>query len=90
MVDAGISRIEIERTSAHTSLIIHSSKPGVIIGRSGTAVEDLKKRITKKIWEHFDVTIREVKNADVDAEILAESVAFQLSRRVSFRRQRKE
>lgn len=86
LVDAGISRIEIERTSAHTSLIIHSSKPGVIIGRSGTAVEDLKKELQRKFGEHFDVTIREVKNADVDAEILAESVAFQLSRRVSFRR----
>ncbi|QQS58802.1 30S ribosomal protein S3 [Candidatus Peregrinibacteria bacterium] len=86
LTDAGISRIEIERTSAHTALIIHSSKPGVIIGRSGTAVEDLKKELQKEFGENFEVTIREVKGPDLDAEILAESVAFQISRRVSFRR----
>lgn len=84
--DASIGRIEIERTNAHTSVAIYSSKPGVIIGRSGTAIEDLKNELFRKFGEHFDVTIKEVKKPEVDAEIVAESICFQLSRRVAFRR----
>jgi small subunit ribosomal protein S3 len=84
--DAGIARIEIERTSAHIAVVIFSSKPGVIIGRSGTAIEDLKKQLNKHFGENFDLSIREIKNPDLDAGILAESVSYQLSRRVAFRR----
>jgi small subunit ribosomal protein S3 len=82
--DAGIARIEIERTSAHIAVVIFSSKPGVIIGRSGTAIEDLKKQLNKHFGENFDLSIREIKNPDLDAGILAESVSYQLSRRVAF------
>ncbi len=84
--DAGIARIEIERTSAHIAIIIRSSKPGVIIGRSGTAIDDLKKTLQRKFNENFDLSVKEVKNPDTDAEILAESVGYQLSRRIAFRR----
>jgi len=84
--DASIGRIEIERTNTHTSVAIFSSKPGVIIGRSGTAIDDLKKALFHKFGEHFDVSVKEIKNPDLDAEVLAESVAYQISNRVAFRR----
>jgi small subunit ribosomal protein S3 len=84
--EASVARVEIERTSANISVSIFSSKPGVIIGRSGTAIEDLKKELNRTFNENFEVNIKEVKNPDLDAEILAESVAFQISRRVAFRR----
>jgi len=86
LVDAGISSIGIERDSSHVSVIIFTSKPGVIIGRSGTAIEDLKKTLSKQFNNNFDVNIREIKNPDTDAEILAENVAQQISRRIAFRR----
>jgi small subunit ribosomal protein S3 len=84
--DAGVSRIEIQRTSAHTVVIVFSSKPGVIIGRSGTAIDDLKKELDRKFGGYFDLSIQEVKNPDLDADIVADSVAYQLVRRVMFRR----
>jgi small subunit ribosomal protein S3 len=84
--DAGISNIEIERDSSNISVAIASSKPGVIIGRSGTAIEDLKKELKRQFNATFDVTIREIKNPDLDAEILADLVGQQISRRVAFRR----
>ncbi len=84
--DAGIARVEIERTSTHTAILVYSSKPGVIIGRSGTAIEDLKKELNRKFEENFDLSIKEVKNPDLDAVIIAESVGYQLTRRVAFRR----
>ncbi len=86
LVDAGVSQVEIERSSSQTSVIIFSSKPGVIIGRSGTAIEDLKKDLKLKFNTNFDVNIRELKNPDTDAAILADSVAQQISRRIAFRR----
>lgn len=84
--EASVSSIEIERSSSQVTVIIFSSKPGIIIGRSGTAIEDLKKELSQKFNNHFDVNIREVKNPDTDAEILAGSVAEQIVRRVAFRR----
>lgn len=84
--DASISEIEIERDGSHTSIRISSSKPGVIIGRSGTAIDDLKKVLDRKFEGHFDLSIKEIKNPDLDAAILADSVAFQLERRIAFRR----
>ena len=84
--DASIARIEIERGSSITTIGIYSSKPGVIIGRSGTAIEDLKKELYRIFRENFDVNIKEVKNPDLDARILADGVARQIEKRVAFRR----
>mgnify|MGYP000420823933 CR=1 FL=1 len=86
LVDAGVANIEIERSSSAISVIIFSSKPGVIIGRSGTAIDDLKVELKQKFGHNFDVNIRELKNPDTDADILAESVAQQITRRIAFRR----
>ena len=76
---AGVSNIEIERKGADkTSIIINAAKPGIIIGRQGAGIEDFKK--------NFFVDVREIKNVDANAQLVAESIASQLERRVSFRR----
>lgn len=84
--DAAVSKIEIERTSSHISVIIFSSKPGVIIGRSGDSIDGLKTELFRKFNTRFDVVIREVKNPDIDARLLADSVARQIEKRIAFRR----
>ena len=84
---AGVSTIEIERKGADkTSIIINAAKPGIIIGRQGAGIEDFKKKLQKKFKKNFFVDVREVKNADANAQLVAESIASQLERRVSFRR----
>lgn len=84
---AGVSTIEIERKGADkTSIIINAAKPGIIIGRQGAGIEDFKKKLQKKFKKNFFVDVREVKNADANAQLVAESIAQQLERRVSFRR----
>ncbi|MBP5491914.1 MAG: 30S ribosomal protein S3 [Clostridiales bacterium] len=84
---AGVSSIEIERKGADkTSIIINAAKPGIIIGRQGAGIEDFKKKLQKKFKKNFFVDVREVKNADANAQLVAESIASQLERRVSFRR----
>ena len=84
---AGVSNIEIERKGADkTSIIINAAKPGIIIGRQGAGIEDFKKKLQKKFKKNFFVDVREVKNSDANAQLVAESIASQLERRVSFRR----
>jgi len=83
---AGIAKIEIERGTAITAVSIFSAKPGVIIGRSGTAIDDLKQDLYRKFGENFEVNIREVKNPDANARIVAENVARQIEKRIAFRR----
>ena len=84
---AGVSKIEIERKGTDkTSIIINAAKPGIIIGRQGAGIEDFKKKLQKKFKKNFFVDVREVKNADANAQLVAESIASQLERRVSFRR----
>ena len=84
---AGVSSIEIERKGADkTSIIINTAKPGIIIGRQGAGIEDFKKKLQKKFKKNFFVDVREIKNVDANAQLVAESIASQLERRVSFRR----
>ena len=84
---AGVSSIEIERKGADkTSIIINTAKPGIIIGRQGAGIEEFKKKIQKKFKKNFFVDVREIKNVDANAQLVAESIASQLERRVSFRR----
>lgn len=84
--EAGIAKIEIERDNTHVMISIFSNKPGIIIGRSGTAIEDLKKELYRRFGEHFDVNVKELKTADLDSTILADLVARQIEKRVTFRR----
>lgn len=84
--DAGISKIEIERSQKNLTLTIHTSKPGIVIGKKGDKIEELKKKLSKKFDEHIEVNISEVKKPDLDAKIIADSIASQIVRRVSYRR----
>lgn len=88
MSSAGISKVEIHRKSDQVELEIHTSRPGIIVGRSGTGIDgikdDLKKIISKNSQVRINVT--ELKNVDADANLIAEFIAQQLEKRVAFRR----
>ena len=83
--DAAVSSILIERTAEKTDVIINTAKPGVVIGHGGDEIEKLKKQLTKLVKENIQISIKEVKNPDVDAAIVAENIAHQIENRVSFR-----
>jgi small subunit ribosomal protein S3 len=83
--DAGISLIEINRTKK-TSVLIHTSKPGVVIGKQGAAIEDLRRDLERKFGESFEVNIREVRSPDADAVVIAETIKGQIERRMPYRR----
>lgn len=83
---AGISRIEIERAAEKTTINIHTSRPGILIGRRGSEVDQLKKKLQQITTRDVHVNIFEVRKAELDAQLVAENVALQLERRVAFRR----
>ena len=87
---AGISRIEIERTNKRIKLTIHTAKPRMVIGRGGAGIEDIKKAMTRFTDKQVDVNIAEIKQADMDAVLVAENIAGQLERRIGFRRAMKQ
>lgn len=88
--DAAVSRIEIERAANRVNVTIHTAKPGMVIGRGGAEVESLRAHIAKMTDKKVHINIAEIKNADIDATLVAESIAQQLERRVSFRRAMKQ
>lgn len=83
--DAGISRIDIERTKK-VSVAIHTSKPGIIIGKQGAAIEELRKALERTFNEPFEVNIREIRNPDADSYVIAETIKGQIERRMPYRR----
>lgn len=83
--DAGISQVDIERNKK-TSLSIHTSKPGVIIGKQGAAIEELRKDLEKRFGGSFEVNIQEIRNPDADAQVIAETIQGQIQRRMPYRR----
>ena len=83
--DAAVSSILIERTTNKTEVIINTAKPGVVIGHSGEEIEKLTKELSKLVNENIQVSIKEVKNPDIDAALVAENIAHQIENRVSFR-----
>jgi small subunit ribosomal protein S3 len=83
---AGISKIEIERFTQRIRVNIHTARPGIIIGRKGQEVEKLKKFLGNRTGKQVLLNIREIKTAELDSQLVAESIAQQLERRVSFRR----
>ena len=91
LFSAGISKVEIERTTKRVKLNIHTAKPGVVIGKGGAGIEALKAKLTKIIaGKNVLINIVEVKNAEADAQLMAENIAAQLEKRVSFRRAMKQ
>lgn len=87
---AGISRVEIERAANRLKVTIHTAKPGIVIGRGGTEVEALRKELERLTSKQVNVNIAEIKSAELDAQLVAENVAAQLSKRISFRRAMKQ
>ena len=90
LFQASVSRIEIERAANKTSVTSHTAKPGVVIGKGGTGIEQLKAALAKEIGKTVALNIVEVKRPDLDAQLIAENVAGQLERRTSFRRAMKQ
>ena len=87
---AGISRIEIERTAKFVKVNVFTAKPGIIIGKGGAGAETLKAEVTKLIGKDVNINIVEVKAIDTDAQLVAENIAAQLERRISFRKAMKQ
>jgi small subunit ribosomal protein S3 len=87
---AGVSNIHIERTVNRVKVTIHTAKPGIVIGRGGTEVEILRKELEKLTGKQINVNIVEIKVPELDAQMVAESIAYQLERRVAFRRAMKQ
>jgi small subunit ribosomal protein S3 len=83
---AGISRIEIERAGGKIKLIIHTARPGIVIGRKGTEIEKVRADLKKRFGREFAVEVNEIRRPETDAQLVAENIALQLERRVAFRR----
>lgn len=86
LYSSGIAKIEIERAADRVKIIVHTAKPGVVIGKGGAEIEKLKTELVKFTDKKVLVDIKEVKKPDVDAQLVAENIAAQLENRVSFRR----
>ena len=87
---AGISRIDIERTAKDVTVNIMTSKPGMIIGPKGATIEQLKAEVTKQLGRPAQINVMEIKQPDADAQLVAENIAQQLEKRISFRRALKQ
>ncbi len=87
---AGVPRIEIERTGQKTKAIIHTARPGIIIGKKGAEVEKLKKELEQMTGKEMSIDIKEIRKPELDAQLVAENIALQLEKRIAFRRAMKK
>jgi len=87
---AGVSRIEIERAGQKIRVIIHTARPGIIIGKKGAEVEKLRKDVEAMTGRETSIDIKEIRKPELDAQLVAENIALQLEKRVSFRRAMKK
>ena len=90
LASAGVSSVEIERNAKRCEVIVHTSKPGVIIGKGGEEIENLKKEIAKLTNENVQISIVDIKKPDLDATLVAKSIAEQIENRASFRMAQKK
>ncbi|MBI5152223.1 30S ribosomal protein S3 [Candidatus Peregrinibacteria bacterium] len=86
LIEAGVSKIEILRSPTKVTLVIYTAKPGTVIGHQGEMVEDLRITLEKEFNEKFGLEIKEIKSPSLDAKLLAESIAMQIEKRISYRR----
>jgi len=84
--DASVSKIEILRSAKQVTLNIHTGKPGLIIGRQGEGIERVKEKLQKEFGQNFIINIKEVKKPELDATLIADSIARQVERRIPYRR----
>ena len=87
---AGVPKIEIERSNTGVKVVIHCAKPGVVIGRGGAEIEKLRVSLEQMTGKSVSVNVAEVKSPDMNAQLVAESIAEQLEKRVAFRRAMKQ
>ena len=87
---AGISRIEIERRANSIKVSVHTAKPGIALGKNGENINKIKADLAKKFKKDMNINVVEVKNADIDAQLVAENIAGQLERRISYRKAMKQ
>ncbi len=87
---ASISRIEIERAAGKIRLIIHTARPGIVIGPKGSEIEKLRRELMGRTDKEVVVDIKEIRKPEIDAQLVAENVAHQLERRIAFRRAMKK
>ncbi len=87
---AGIARIELERSGNQLRINLHTSRPGIIIGRKGAEVDKLKAELEAMTKRQVTINIREIKKPEVDAQLVAENIALQLEKRIAFRRAMKK
>lgn len=87
---AGVSKVEIERTAKMIRASVYTGKPGIALGKSGETVNKVRADLTKKFKKDINVNIVEVKNPDVDAQLVAENVATQIEKRISYRKAMKQ
>ena len=87
---AGVSRIEIERSSKRVRLRIYTSRPGIVIGKKGSEISQLKKDLEKMTAHEVMIDIQEIRKPEIDAQLVAENIALQLEKRVAFRRAMKK
>jgi small subunit ribosomal protein S3 len=86
LAHAGVSKVEIERPGQKLKVIIHTARPGIIIGKKGAEVEKLKKEVEDFTGKQVAVDIKEVRKPELDAQLVSENIALQLEKRVAFRR----
>ena len=90
LYSSGISKIAIERTAERVKITVHTAKPGIVIGRNGQAIEELKNQVQKLTKHKVAINIEEIKRPELDAQLVAENIALQLENRVTFRRAMKQ
>lgn len=88
--DASVSTVEIERAANRVNISVHTAKPGMVIGKGGSEVENLRKELNKLTGKKVHINIVEIKKPDLDAKLVAEGIARQLENRVAFRRAQKQ
>lgn len=87
---AGISRVEIERAANKVKVNIYTARPGIVIGKKGAGIEQLKKELQKLTENEVFINIQEIRKAEIDAQLVAENIGMQLERRIAFRRAMKK
>ena len=87
---AGVSRIEIERAANRIKVIVHTAKPGMVIGRQGQGIADLQSKLAAMTGKQISLDVKEIRMPELDAQLVAESIAQQLEKRMSFRRAMKQ
>src|SRR5699024_12569850 len=88
--DAAVSKVEIERAANRVNIALHTGKPGMVLGKGGSEIDKLRTALNKLTGKKVHINVIEVKKVDMDAKLVAESIARQLENRVSFRRAQKQ